>query len=197
MKWALRGACGLCLCTMTTGCHTGGRDTPWRLRKHLRSEIIEKVRIVLSGQPGNNRVTQVYEIQNLPPASDETGNLWVMVVEGMAGHYLTYHNIAVRTEYAVKTRSSSPSSLADYSRLLPTRQAWKQWYAAVSQDSLLRLKACGYTAKVEFLNARGHPLETITTETAKPQPAMEPARTPPQYFEQAGNVIHAKTPWPG
>ncbi|MES2508044.1 MAG: hypothetical protein V4599_15180, partial [Verrucomicrobiota bacterium] len=150
-----------------------------------------------SGQSGNNRINPVYEIQNLPPASDETGNLWVMVVEGMAGHYLTYHNIAVRTEYALKTRSSAPSSLADYSRLLPTRQAWKQWYAAVSQDSLLRLKACGYTAKVEFLNAHGQPLETITTETAKPQPAMESARTPPQYFEQAGDVIHAKTPWPG
>ncbi|MBB5036937.1 hypothetical protein [Prosthecobacter dejongeii] len=189
--------CGSCLCATIPGCSISSKVESRQLQRHLKSELIEKVRIVLSGLPGSNRVTPVYDVQNLPPATDEEGNLWVMVVEGMAGYYLTYHNMAVRTEYSLKSRSSSPSSKADDRRLLPTRQAWKQWYAAVSQDSLLRLKDYGYTAKVEFLNARGQPLETITTETAKPQPILESARTPPQYFEKTGDVIHARSPWPG
>ena len=197
MTWALRAAFGLGLCAMTTGCSIGSKVEARQLQKNLKAELIEKVRIVLSGLPGSNRVNSVFEIQNLPPATDEEGNLWVMVVEGMAGYYLTYHNMAVRTEYSLKSRSSSPSSKADDRRLLPTRQAWKQWYAAVSQDSLLRLKGYGYSAKVEFLNARGQPLETITTETAKPQPILESARTPPQYFEKAMDAIHATNPWPG
>lgn len=197
MKRTLAAVFGICLGAMTAGCVNADRKNTEQLRKHKKSDLIQTVRILLSGETGNNSVTGVYEIRNMPPASDEAGNQWVMVVQGMAGHYLTYHNIAAATEYTLKTDDPSTPSYAGTRRCLPTRQAWKQWYADVCQDSLLRLKARGYTARVEFLNAHGQTLDTFTTGNASPVPALQPARTPGDYFEKSRDIIHAKTPWPG
>ena len=189
---ALAALCSISL----TGCASSGRDYGAMLDENRELSQIHKVRIIVSGNSGLNNVGGELELLSHPPQSKKDAFSWTYVLVSSTSSFKTYYNIEARDKFTLENRDPSSYSYASSEKELPTWRAWRQWYWSVVQDSLLRLEAYGYTAKVDFLNGQGTPLETITTDMASPEPALQGVSSPLKYSQRARDIIESTSPSP-